>query len=320
MEITTRLKKRFCKDFAIPIKIYKEPYWTERLELFDKKFNTKLLWKKFCLELEQFNNEEEYFAEYNKFKDSVINHIKDNPLYADFNSFDMKNTFTIPHYQFGRKSVFKEDNIGKTLVSIDLTSGNFSAMKYFNKKLVDGYENYYDFISQFTDIGTFKSSKYIRQVIFGALNPKRQVKIEHFMMNYVMVELLRYVDEKYIQSFMSDEIIFEWSDDVVNNSGLQLSELLHPIINIALDNGFIIHSDTYELQKIEGTDSYIQYKHLDRFDLKCVNPNYYPLILKNINQEAVTESDLVFYHDHRLCRFLEEPEIKIGEKVGLYIL
>jgi len=35
MEITTDLKKKFCKDFAIPISLYDEPYFTDRLVLFD---------------------------------------------------------------------------------------------------------------------------------------------------------------------------------------------------------------------------------------------------------------------------------------------
>ena len=38
MEITKNLKERFCKDCNIPIKIFDEPYFTERLELYDEHF------------------------------------------------------------------------------------------------------------------------------------------------------------------------------------------------------------------------------------------------------------------------------------------
>ena len=32
-EISTKLKERFCTDCNIPIKIFKEPYFMDRLEL-----------------------------------------------------------------------------------------------------------------------------------------------------------------------------------------------------------------------------------------------------------------------------------------------
>lgn len=33
--LTESLKKRFCKDQNLPIKVYSEPIFTERLKLFD---------------------------------------------------------------------------------------------------------------------------------------------------------------------------------------------------------------------------------------------------------------------------------------------
>ena len=69
-----------------------------------------------------------------------------------------------------------------------------------------------------------------------------------------------------------------------------------------------------------GTDAYIQYKDFGKVNYKCVNPLYYPMILRTQRGLKVTDNDLIFYHEHNLCKFLEVPKIEIGEKNGLYIL
>lgn len=40
MEISNKLKERFCKDCNIPLRLYQEPYFTSRLILYDKFYNT----------------------------------------------------------------------------------------------------------------------------------------------------------------------------------------------------------------------------------------------------------------------------------------
>lgn len=40
MEVSNKAKERFCKDCNIPIKIYQEPYFEDRLELYDRFYGT----------------------------------------------------------------------------------------------------------------------------------------------------------------------------------------------------------------------------------------------------------------------------------------
>ena len=44
MEISVRAKERFCKDCNILIKIFQEPYFTDRLKLYDKFYGTLEKW------------------------------------------------------------------------------------------------------------------------------------------------------------------------------------------------------------------------------------------------------------------------------------
>lgn len=95
-EITQELRKRFCKDTGIPINIYKEPYFTSRLELFDPLFGTLNKWEDYIDSLRQFKNEQEYFEYYNRCKDKLIQEIKSTEGYKRFCEEDM-NRFSVKH-------------------------------------------------------------------------------------------------------------------------------------------------------------------------------------------------------------------------------
>ena len=40
MEISNRAKERFCKDCNIPIRLFQEPYFLDRINLFDDLWNS----------------------------------------------------------------------------------------------------------------------------------------------------------------------------------------------------------------------------------------------------------------------------------------
>lgn len=303
-KITTKLKERFCKDYNLPIRLYKEPYFYDRIELFDKYFDTVKKWELYIREIDSFNNEQDYLEYYNKTKDNFINNIKSKPEYETFINFDMNN-YAVPNYGIGRKSVFKEDNIGKRLISIDLTKANYSAMKFFNSNLVDNTTNYNQLISRFTDLQHLKNSKYVRQVVFGNLNPKRQVAIEKYMMNFVMEVLLKYMDIKYIQTYMGDEIVFEYFE------GLKLDLLYQDLGELQFDKGFELHREDYILKKIPNSDIYVKHLNNGSIDFKCVDNLLYPFVIRAYNNEEVKETDKVFFYEGYLSKLVEIPTIEV---------
>ena len=61
MEVSTRAKERFCKDCNIPIRLFQEPYFMDRLALFDKFYGTFEKWNTFLEELQKYHCEQDYF-------------------------------------------------------------------------------------------------------------------------------------------------------------------------------------------------------------------------------------------------------------------
>ena len=66
MEITDKLKERFVRDFRIPLKLFREPYFTERLALYDKQFGTLEKWNSFLEALKPYASDEEYITKLKK--------------------------------------------------------------------------------------------------------------------------------------------------------------------------------------------------------------------------------------------------------------
>lgn len=57
IDITPSIRKRFCKDFNLPIALFDEPYFSERLAVVDKVIPCLSDWENFVSELRSFQME-----------------------------------------------------------------------------------------------------------------------------------------------------------------------------------------------------------------------------------------------------------------------
>lgn len=303
MEITTRLRKRFCKDCGIPINIFHEPYFSDRLDLFDKFYNSIEKWTIFCEELQhRYKNEEEYFAEYNKVKDDAINFIKNSEGYQRFNEMNMNN-FKIDTHGISGKDIYHPSNDGKKFISIDMEKANFSALKYFSEDIFDNKKSWYGFLLKFTNNEHILQSKYIRQVILGNCNPKRQITYEKYLMSLVLKDLLFIgVDLNDVVFFSNDEIVFTLTEKYLKNP---------KICNYKSKWDFPLTFKCFLLKKVNGAEGYLKFFSDINVDFKCVSHHTLPFIIRYLLYQDINEYDKVFYHEGLLAKFIEVPEISI---------
>lgn len=207
MEITSKLKERFCKDCNIPIRIYDEPYFMERIELYDKFYGTVEKWNIFVEELQKYSNEQQYFEEYNRVKDAAISDIKASEGYQSFNQLDM-NEYPIKHTGLPSKDIFHPSNDGRVFISVDMKKANFSALHRYDPGIFGYADTWEDFIRKYTDNKHIIASKYIRQVILGNCNPRRHITYEKILMDKVIDEISDVVPERRIVFFSNDEIVY----------------------------------------------------------------------------------------------------------------
>ena len=301
------LKKRFAKDHNLSINVLETKYFLERLKLFG-------CYDKFVeyirIIADQFKNDPQAYLEYyNSIKDAAINAIKNSEAYQDLNSTDM-NKFAKTH-NISTRELYKEPNIGHRFISIDMRKANFTALVHYGKtygrSFFDSYE-YDKFINQFTSYDHIIKSKYIRQVIFGNCNPKRQITYESYMMDQLITVMLQenLINENQIHALLSDEILI-----LADNLPSKKIETIRKFCSTWTKEQFPIQFEFFMLNKIDGCQAFIKQFDNKKIELKCVNPDEAPFIYRFIKHESVHENDLIFSHDGKLAKFLETPELSL---------
>lgn len=313
MEVSNRAKERFCKDCNIPIRLFQEPYFLDRIELFDKFYGTVEKWNRFVAELQKYNCEQDYFEEYNCVKDAAINSIKESESYQRFNSEDM-NKFAITHKDLPNKDIFKPTNNEKIFISIDMRKANFSSLHSYDKGMFGNADTWEQFISQFTDNEHIINSKYIRQVILGNCNPKRHITYEKYLMDQTLSLLYDIIGEERIVFFSNDEIVY----DMTTVSNLHMLNLVRNCVEerLSTKSNIPFRVELFSLHKINGTDGYCKkiYKENGEYSIefKCLDNYMMPFVLRYFLGEEITESDKVFYHEGLLAKFIDEPKIEVN--------
>lgn len=320
MNISIELKKRFCKECRIPIGVYIEPIFHQRLELYDTYYNTIDKWITFIDGLRGFKNEQDYFEHYNYVKEEAIQQIKSSTAYKNFNEENM-DQFKITHQHLPKIDIFEPHNDKRTFISIDMKKANFSALRYYDKKFKSNEsmflnaDTWEDFISNFTSNLHLINSKYVRQVILGNCNSRRHTTYEKYIMDNIITALKKDVNEK-IVFFSNDEIIFD-----VTELDVETRIKRHAFISEKLVNSPIpFRVELFTVHKIEGTNGY--YKEIydiakpkqPQIEFKCLDSYILPFVIRKFKNEETnpdSENDKIFYQNGLLSKFLETPTIII---------
>lgn len=300
------LKKRFVKDCNLSIAVFDNPYFYERLQALNFLTGCIPAFESFCEELSDFACEQDYFEYYNQVKDNIINDIKENTQFKIFSLTQFGLTSKYP-----RRNVYIEDNDGLVFFSLDMRKANFSALHHWSASVFKNCDRWEDFIGLYTNSNHIIQSKYIRQVIMGACNPKKQIQYERLLMHELLETILPYVSEYFeVFSLGEDEIILQPKIEIKSDRDIQL---LYELVFGSLNHSQIkdcIRLTMFRLEKIKGTDGWI--KHMinneTMIEFKCLNSEIYHQIVKHYFCETITDNDLVFYHNGSLAKFLKEVD------------
>ena len=311
-------RRRFVKDYNLPINVVDSPYFEYYMETYDwfpKKEYEDLVND---IEIRFGGNVNLWLEEYAEMRDEIITTIENTDAYRDFNTCDMKQ-WEIPKEMknFPDMNIYNQSSIGKSFISIDLKKANFQALKWVNPDIVLDSDTYEDLIDSWGyDSEYMRTSKYTRQVIFGKLNPKRTITVEKYIMSKVYdviindkMNFIGEYDAKLV-AFKSDELIFEV---LVENPVVGSEQLFQYMKQIIKDNvGVDVHIDLFKVGRIETlnhnnitVDCYIRTNLLTGEEkLKSASQIFYPQLYKIWKGKEINEKDLVFLGEGQLATFL----------------
>jgi hypothetical protein len=134
MKVSDQVRSKFVKDFNLPIPITTEPHFSYYIELYEPLFQSKTKFEKFLNSLQEVGSEQEFISKSKSFSTDVINKISESKAFKEFNEGDASN-YKVKD-AVGQKNVYSTENLNQYLISIDMSSANFNALKYHNPEIV----------------------------------------------------------------------------------------------------------------------------------------------------------------------------------------
>lgn len=293
------LRKRFVKDWELPLTILKTPYFEYFLELYSDHLGTldKL---NMLMDVVKDVGEKGFFEESEKFTQSIISDISNNLAWKEFNESNLDKYNVSP--DVSQEDVYRSENANENFLFIDMKKANFQALKYVNPNIVFNHPDYETLASQYTNRKYFIESKYVRQVIFGNLNPKRARKVMRYIIfNVILPELRKNIFPLDIVSASDDSIILK-----IDNYENPIT-LINTIKMILSNLNIVCHTELYKLIKLaEDTPYYIKESLMSwKSEFKGVPSHYYAECYKFYNKIPLEEYDLCSYYDGRIVKFMD---------------
>lgn len=326
-QLINSLRKRFVDDYKLPIDLfYDDELFYYFLSLYEKDFKSRTSWDLLVDTIdEKFNGNPQLFLnEYYRVREEMISSILNNEHFKEFN--DSKNDlskYNLPEEsrQYSTKNIYNCENDGKVFLSIDLNKANYSALLFHNPQILGLNERipYEDWVRKFTDLSYIINSKYIRQVVFGKLNPARQIKVEKYMIWKALKDFKEFFDMNRINynivSFSTDEVVFE----IENNS--ETIELIweYVVKTIELTKNFIPIKGTIfklNLKRFKTfNESFLNVfekkfiKGKNGVELKGVPSYFYAQVYKLLTNGVICDFDKMFWSNDQPAIFLHKLEL-----------
>lgn len=299
--ISEKLKARFCKDYGIPIKVYSEPYFTERALLFGDLYGAMEKYVDFRMELSKYANESD-FLDYNaKIVSDITDAIRETEGYTSFINEDMSKFTKTSNYS--RKDIYSSTNIDKLFISIDMIKANFSSLHHYNAEIFKGANSWVEFVNKFTSSKYIMYSKHIRQIIFSNCSEGRQRTYQlYLMLNFL--DTLANLNLNVV-SLCRDEIVIDATD--IEN----LKDVVDSIKSAIASQSLPLRLSTFTLKDLYRVGYKREFSD-GSFDIKGVDANYLPMVVRMLKGETITDNDKVFLYNKNLCTFVDLP-FKISE-------
>jgi hypothetical protein len=219
-----------------------------------------------------------------------------------------------------RDHINADENNMHTMVSLDFTTANFSALKTFD---ADGElgDSWKELCNRMGIHEVLAESKSFRQLVFGNTNPKRLQTIQHSKIMVLLSFLQRAgINDSSIVFISHDELIFRVKDA---NSVAHLHEYI--LKAAEKEVGLPIKCSVFSNEKIKK-NTFVKTVH-------SISPGYHPganyifvneyktlhgvpgskfymYFKKYVLNEPCEERDLMYFNDGELCKWIDESAPK----------
>ena len=306
MELSHSIKKRFLRDWKLPFQLIQEPMFSYYIETLDTHFDTEKKLKMLTDIIDTLGTEEDFFSESNKVKTSLINAIQSTDSYKKLQN-DRLDEYTVTT-NVPQRDIYNMENANKTFISLDLKHANFNVFKMYAPELTLGFDSYADLVGSVSEFEYFKQSKYLRQVIFGNMLPKKQQKLQKFVMSEIitMLNTDANIDMEDFVSASADEVVFAVSPENVDKFVDMIERKLR---DSQITNKYAdwVRVEAFTLKSIGDKKFFVKEDCLtDSVDFKGIPSFLFMQVYKKYTGTQLNHLDKSFFHEGYLAEFVEE--------------
>jgi hypothetical protein len=301
------IAERVIKDYKLPIPLIPHLY-EYYFHLYEPMLKTETIYNMLEHEVKVSGEpQDKYFGYLKKKTDEIIEFIKVLDCYNHFidaNNPDFSTQKGTPKFAeattdfaFTKQTdVYKPENEGKKFVSIDLEKANYQSMRIYDKKLVLSTDSYEELCKKFINSDYFAGSKYIRQIIFGNLNSKRQATIQKYYTGKILDFLVKngYFHADAIRVYTRDEIVFNADEFLSDERAKEIYDAIYD------EFGLKTHVESYSVHAVYPT-YYVKEKSDKSVSFKGVPPYYFSQVYKKYFNISVERNDLAFIFEKNLA-------------------
>ena len=300
MMLSNAMVHRFFKDFNISLPVERSEFLSYYVETFDEYFDLKRKLEVFTQARNDFDNDEAFYVYRNGIVEKILSYIQNHEKYKEFNeSTDKFDEGLLTGKLRKNKDIFTKDNIGKTFLSIDLTSGNFTALKHWDRDLVMNAETWEEFVGNFTKYKYFAEAKHFRQALLGKLNPKRIMRYERLLLER---DILSFIVNDDRNGLKLDNIISHNYDEIIFEVDGNFNEYLVRIPEAYKND---VHIEKFVLENIAPYKMFVK-RSGAKIKFKCVNSNLFPQVYKHVVGLPLHSKDMYFIADTgQMAKYME---------------
>lgn len=303
IKLSNTIKKRFCKDFALPIGIFDNEYFEYFMQEYDSLLNTSI--KKYMLydALLTLGGEEGFMQEFNRIKEAIINDISSKEVYKDIQCGHKELPQIQSKYKHPGQNIYSRQFDGREFISIDIRKANFYAMSAIDSSLVNGATTWSEFLSKYTSLKYYHESKQLRQVIFGNLMPKKQQQIQKGICNMI-ADSIKDMDNTLEIAIVSTDEILILNHPNPKEGVSQIKELIDNTYGITSES---LRVEAFRLESVHPEKPFFIKRdlHSDEIVFKNIPQVYFAQVFKHYFGVGITEYDKSFFYEGQIAVFKE---------------
>lgn len=306
-----RLRKTFCSMGNIPINIYSNPHFLNRIKLLDPIYHTDSLWTEFLKATDYYKTSNDYEIHLQNIT-SQINNLVDERI---TNSILNNATRSIEVAKYRRDmDIFEIDNIGQKFARIYICDKSFSALRWLSSTILDNKKTYSEFIRKYTDDKNIISNFDVQDRILGLWrNRKLRFAVDALTVEMLTRAVLKCFALRHIRKACDGEIIIELAQ---NQSIISYSNLNEIIEQWARLSKVKFELEVFTVGFIKGINTYIKKYETgkigrDNISIVKPDPNTIALGIKALTGQPIQDTDKYFCYNCCLSKFLETPNIEV---------